>query len=213
MKYSNKGFETKTIEHKLEVDYYMLEVEQQKLSKESQKLSWSIFHPHEENRRDSDGSALTWRRTKCSGVFHMGNHVAIPSNQIGNRCEDGAVIEVQQCRGWLPMSKETVGQQGYSMSLERHSRSHILFMLHRAHPTPRKRRLGSGFLCDIASNASPNGFSFYTDKALSIKSFDPFRDFPHLANRKHLPWRWDCSYHRRYVCILFTVIYIYCYSY
>lgn len=73
-----------------------LEVRQQRNCRKKNLLSWSIFHSYRiESGDDGAGSALTWRRAKYSGVFHMGNHVAIPSNQIGNRCEDGAVIEVQ----------------------------------------------------------------------------------------------------------------------
>lgn len=66
------------------------DVRSQTTQKEKDLLSWSIFQPHEKNR-ETIATWVRWRRrTKCSRVFHMGNHVAIPSNQIGNRCEDDA---------------------------------------------------------------------------------------------------------------------------
>lgn len=55
------------------------------------------------------------QREKCRKPFHMGNHVTIRSN----RWEDGvAVIEVQQRRGRLPMSKEIVEWRCYRIAPE-----------------------------------------------------------------------------------------------
>lgn len=115
-------------------------------------------------RESTIAAGVRWYRAKCNGVFHMGNHVAIPSNQIGNRCEDGAVIEVQQRGGWLAMSKETEGQQGYS-SVARETLYALTFYLRRVVLTQRPANDSSRwwFLYDTALNASPNGLSFYME--------------------------------------------------
>lgn len=134
----------------------------------------------------------------------MGNHVAIPSNQIGNRCEDGAVIEVQQCRGWLPMSKETEGQQGYSMSLERHSRSHSLFMSRRAHLTPRKRRVGSGSSATLRRTRRQAIFPFIRIKYKIIRSFSWLSV---LIQKCLISMRFASALHSG-VCIFFNDFYL-----
>ncbi|CAL1675179.1 unnamed protein product [Lasius platythorax] len=83
------------------------------------------------------------RGTKCNEVFHMGNHVAIPSNQIGNRCEDGAVIEVR--RVYADVKGNRRGSRDTAASLERHSTfSHSIYVASCLSNTPRTAVLDDG---------------------------------------------------------------------